>query len=199
MVSCNRNKYQKRDSVGCPIIDEELKILNPDENGEGEICVKGPNVMLGYYDDPEATAAAFDEEGFFRTGDFGKLDEEGWLYITGRLKNIIVLSNGKNVYPEEIELKISQIPGVEEVIVYAGESRSQKNKEVIVAEIFPNQETLQSMGVADPQKYFDQEIRKINGTMIAYKAVNLVKLRDSEFEKNTSKKIMRFQIDKSID
>ncbi|NLM15142.1 MAG: AMP-binding protein [Clostridiaceae bacterium] len=199
LVSCNRNKYQKRDSVGCPIIDEELKILNPDENGEGEICVKGPNVMLGYYDDPEATAAAFDEEGFFRTGDFGKLDEEGWLYITGRLKNIIVLSNGKNVYPEEIELKISQIPGVEEVIVYAGESRSQKNKEVIVAEIFPNQETLQSMGVADPQKYFDQEIRKINGTMIAYKAVNLVKLRDSEFEKNTSKKIMRFQIDKSID
>lgn len=199
LVSCNRNKYQKRDSVGCPIIDEELKILNPDENGEGEICVKGPNVMLGYYDDPEATAAAFDEEGFFRTGDFGKLDEEGWLYITGRLKNIIVLSNGKNVYPEEIELKISQVPGVEEVIVYAGESRSQKNKEVIVAEIFPNQETLQSMGVADPQKYFDQEIRKINGTMIAYKAVNLVKLRDSEFEKNTSKKIMRFQIDKSID
>ena len=199
LVSCNRNKYQKRDSVGCPIIDEELKILNPDENGEGEICVKGPNVMLGYYDDPEATAAAFDEEGFFRTGDFGKLDEEGWLYITGRLKNIIVLSNGKNVYPEEIELKISQIPGVEEVIVYAGEIRSQKNKEVIVAEIFPNQETLQSMGVADPQKYFDQEIRKINGTMIAYKAVNLVKLRDSEFEKNTSKKIMRFQIDKSID
>ncbi len=199
LVSCNRNKYQKRDSVGCPIIDEELKILNPDENGEGEICVKGPNVMLGYYDDPEATAAAFDEEGFFRTGDFGKLDEEGWLYITGRLKNIIVLSNGKNVYPEEIELKISQIPGVEEVIVYAGESRSQKNKEVIVAEIFPNQETLQSMGVTDPQKYFDQEIRKINGTIIAYKAVNLVKLRDSEFEKNTSKKIMRFQIDKSID
>ncbi|MGI6334728.1 MAG: AMP-dependent synthetase/ligase [Saccharofermentanales bacterium] len=199
LVSCNRNKYQKRGSVGCPIIDEEIKILNPDENGEGEICVKGPNVMLGYYEDPEATAAAFDEEGFFRTGDFGKLDEEGWLYITGRLKNIIVLSNGKNVYPEEIELKISQVPGVEEVIVYAGESRSQKSKEVIVAEIFPNQDALQSMGVTDPQKYFDQEIRKINGTMVAYKAVNLVRLRDSEFEKNTSRKIMRFQIDKSID
>ncbi len=77
LVSCNRNKYQKRDSVGCPIIDEELKILNPDENGEGEICVKGPNVMLGYYDDPEATAAAFDEEGFFpNSARFCKLDEE---------------------------------------------------------------------------------------------------------------------------
>ena len=109
-----------------------------------------------------------------------------------------MLSNGKNVYPEEIELKISQIPGVEEVIVYAGESRSQKNKEVIVAEIFPIRKHCID-GVADPQKYFDQEIRKINGTMVAYKAVNLVRLRDSEFEKNTSRKIMRFQIDKSID
>ena len=89
LISCNRNEYRKKGSVGVPIIGEQVKIANPDENGEGEICVKGPNVMMGYYKNPEATAAAFDEEGYFKTGDFGKLDEEGWIYITGRLKNLI--------------------------------------------------------------------------------------------------------------
>lgn len=199
LVSCNRNKYQKKNSVGCPIIDEQIKILNPDEHGEGEICVKGPNVMLGYYKDPDATAAAFDEEGYFRTGDYGRLDEEGWLYITGRLKNLIILSNGKNVYPEEIETKISAIPGVEEVVVYAGESRSQKTKEVIVAEIFPNAEIMKNLGITDVQAYFDQEVRKVNTRMVSYKAVNLVRLRSEEFVKNTSKKIVRFEINKLID
>jgi long-chain acyl-CoA synthetase len=117
--SCNRNEYQKKGSVGTPIIGELVKIKDPDANGEGEICVKGPNVMLGYYKDPKATAEVFDEEGYFKTGDYGKLDEEGWIYITGRLKNLIILSNGKNVYPEEIETEISRIFGVSEVVVYA--------------------------------------------------------------------------------
>ncbi len=199
LVSCNRNRYQKRGSVGLPIVDESIKIREPDENGEGEICVKGPNVMLGYYKDPEATAAAFDEDGYFRTGDYGKLDEDGWIYITGRLKNLIILSNGKNVYPEEIEAEISKIQGVEEVVVYAGESRLQKNKEAIVAEIYPSAEILQANGIADAQAFFDNEIRKINSRSVSYKAVNLVKIRNEEFSKNTSKKILRFDIDKSID
>ena len=144
LISCNRNKYQKKGSVGVPILGSEIKIRNPDENGEGEICVKGPHVMLGYYKNPEATAAVFDEEGFFRTGDYGRLDEDGWLYITGRLKNLIVLSNGKNVYPEEIEAEISKVFGVNECVVYAGESSSQGGKEVIVAEIFPDFEALEA-------------------------------------------------------
>jgi len=199
LVSCNRNKYQKKGSIGIPIVGEQIKIKDPDENGEGEICVKGPNVMLGYYKDPEATAAAFDEEGFFRTGDYGKLDDEGWLYITGRIKNIIVLSNGKNVYPEEIESEISKIYGVLEVVVYAGESRAQKNKEVIVAEIFPDFEALKLKGIGDPQAYFSEEIRKLNSRMVSYKAVKMVKIRNEEFPKNTSRKILRFEINKSID
>jgi len=199
LISCNRNKYQKKGSVGVPILGSELKIKDPDENGEGEICVKGPHVMLGYYKNPEATAAVFDEEGFFRTGDYGRLDEDGWLYITGRLKNIIVLSNGKNVYPEEIEAEISKVFGVNECVVYAGESRSQGGKEVIVAEIFPDFDALKEKGISDVQGHFEEEIKKINSRMVSYKAVKKVKIRDVEFPKNTSRKIIRFAIDKTID
>ena len=199
LISCNRNKYQKAGSVGTPIIGEEVKIADPDENGEGEICVKGPNVMIGYYEDPEATAAAFDEEGFFKTGDYGKVDEEGWLYITGRLKNLIIFSNGKNVYPEEIESEISRIYGVNEVVVYAGESKSNPDKEVIVAEIFPDADALKEKGIEDLKTYFATEVKKANANMVSYKAVGSVKLRDTEFPKNTSRKITRFAIDKTIE
>ena len=199
LISCNRNKYQKKGSVGTPIIGELVKIKDPDENGEGEICVKGPNVMLGYYKDPEATAAAFDEEGYFKTGDYGKLDEEGWIYITGRLKNLIILSNGKNVYPEEIENEVSRIYGVSESVVYASESKVLKNKEVIVAEIYPDFDALKERGIEDVQAYFDNEIKKVNSRMVSYKAVKMVKIRNEEFKKNTSKKILRFAIDKNID
>ncbi len=199
LVSCNRNKYQKRGSVGLPIRDAEVRIADPDENGEGEICVRGPNVMLGYYKDPEATAAAIDSEGFFHTGDYGKLDADGWLYITGRLKNLIILANGKNVYPEEIENELAQIPGVEEVVVYAGEGPQLGNKELIVAEIFPDESKIQSLGITDPLAYFNAEVKKANARMVAYKAVQLVKLRTDEFPKNTTRKIQRFHIDKRID
>lgn len=199
LISCNRNEYQKNNSVGLPIIDEEVKILDPDENGEGEICVKGINVMLGYYKDEESTNAVFTEDGFFRTGDYGKLDEDGWLYITGRIKNLIIFSNGKNVYPEEIETEISGIPGVNEVIVYAGESISHPEKEVIVAEIYPDAEKLESLGVTDEKDYFTKEIGKINKKMVSYKNVGQIKIRKTEFPKNTSKKITRFSIDKKID
>lgn len=201
LISCNRNRYQKKGSVGCPIIGEEVKIANPDENGEGEICVKGPNVMLGYFKNPEATAEAFDEEGFFKTGDYGKLDDEGWIYITGRLKNLIIFSNGKNVYPEEIENEISRIYGVSEVVVYAGENKAKQIKEVIVAEIYPDYEALELHSITKDQvqDYFSEEVKKVNKRMVSYKSVGLVKIRKEEFPKNTTRKIVRFKIDKNID
>ena len=123
LISANRNKYRKPGSVGTPILACRVKIDNPDENGEGEICVKGPNVMLGYYNNPEATAEVFDKDGFIHTGDYGRLDEEGWIYITGRKKNLIILSNGKNVYPEEIENELVATPGILDIIVYEGQSK----------------------------------------------------------------------------
>jgi len=199
LISCNRNKLQKKGSVGLPIIGEQVKIKDPDENGEGEICVKGSNVMLGYYKDAEATAEVFDDEGYFMTGDYGRIDDEGWLYITGRLKNLIIFSNGKNVYPEEIEAELSRIYGVCEVVVYAGESKSRPEKEVIVAEIFPDEEALRLKGITEVEKYFSDEVQKANTRMVSYKSVGLVKLRKTEFMKNTSRKITRFNIDKTID
>ena len=199
LISANRNKYQKPGSVGTPILACRVKIDNPDENGEGEICVKGPNVMLGYYNNPEATAEVFDKDGFFHTGDYGKLDEEGWIYITGRKKNLIILSNGKNVYPEEIEADLQKVEGVSEVVVYAGESRVQKDKITIVAEIFPDADLLAHMGVNNAQEYFENQVKALNAKMPPYKAVKCVKIRDTEFQKNTSRKITRFNIDKTID
>ena len=199
LISANRNKYQKPGSVGTPILACRVKIDNPDENGEGEICVTGPNVMLGYYNNPEATAEVFDKDGFFHTGDYGRLDEEGWIYITGRKKNLIILSNGKNVYPEEIEADLQKVEGVSEVVVYAGESRVQKDKITIVAEIFPDADLLADKGIENPQEYFENEVKALNAKMPPYKAVKRVKLRDVEFQKNTSRKITRFSIDKTID
>ena len=199
LISANRNKYQKPGSVGTPILACRVKIDNPDENGEGEICVKGPNVMLGYFNNPEATAEAFDKDGYFHTGDYGRLDEEGWIYITGRKKNLIILSNGKNIYPEELEAELQKIEGVSEVVVYAGESKIQKDKITIVAEIYPDFDLLKARGVENPQSYFDDQVKLINSKLPVYKAIKCVKLRDTEFQKNTSRKIVRFSIDKQID
>ncbi len=200
LIACNRNKLQKDGSVGIPIIGEKVKIRNPGEDGEGEICVKGPNVMLGYYKDPDATAEAFDENGYFRTGDWGRLDEDGWLYITGRIKNIIILANGKNVYPEELETEITRIEGVLEVVVYEGEPAQKKEGEnIIVAEIYPDAAPLEARGVTDMQAYFEAGIREINKRNPNYKAIQRVKLRTEEFPKNTSRKITKFKIDKRID
>ena len=202
LISCNRNEYRKMGSVGLPIIGGHVKILDPDSNGEGEICYKGPNVMMGYFNDEDATRAVFTEDGYFRTGDYGKVEMEGddqWIYITGRLKNLIIFSNGKNVYPEEIETDIQGVYGVNEVVVYAGESKSDPKKEVIVAEIYPDFDSLALHNITDPQKYFDDAVEKINQKNVSYKKVGKVKIRHEEFPKNTSRKITRFKIDKSID
>ena len=202
LISCNRNEYRKTGSVGLPIIGGKVKILDPDANGEGEICYKGPNVMIGYYNDEEATRAAFDEEGYFKTGDYGKVVYEGsdqWIYITGRLKNLIIFSNGKNVYPEELETDIQGVYGVNEVVVYAGESKSDPSKEVIVAEIYPDFDALKLHNIDNPEIYFAAEVERINKRKVSYKKIGKVKIRTEEFPKNTSKKITRFKIDKSID
>ncbi len=198
IVAVNRSLNPVKGSVGTVLDIDSVKIDEPNEDGEGEILVKGSNVMMGYYKDAEATAEAFDEEGYFRTGDYGRLDGST-LYITGRKKNLIILSNGKNVYPEEIENAISQFSGVVDVIVYEGQSRRGMEHNAIVAEIYPDKEYFEKNSIEDVKEYFKEKIAEYNKTAVPYKKVAQVKVRRDEFPKNTLRKILRFKLDTTID
>ena len=181
VVSVNRRYHSRKGSVGQALPGVKVRIDNPDENGEGEICVRADTVMLGYYNMPEETEKVM-ESGWFRTGDLGKIDKDGFIYITGRIKNLIILSNGKNVSPEELETLVGRIPGVVECLV-----SEEDNK--LIAEIYPDEEfrTMQS----DIQAYFDEQIDQLNDMLPPYKAIAKITIRDTEFMKTTTKKIKR--------
>lgn len=199
IISVNRSRNVVKGSVGNVLDMDDVKIMEPNEDGEGEICVKGPNVMLGYYKNEEATREAIDEDGYFRTGDYGKLTENRILYITGRKKNLIILSNGKNVYPEEIENELISVPGVQDIVVYEGKSRRGMEHNAIVAEIFPDKEYIVKNKISDVHAYLDEYITEYNKTAVAYKKITVLKVREEDFPKNTLRKIMRFKIDMTID
>ncbi len=179
IVSVNRNFANKIGSVGLVLDCNEVKINNPDENGIGEIYVRGDNVMVGYYNDEEATKEAFDD-GWFRTGDLGRLDEDGFLYVTGRIKNLIILPNGKNVSAEELEEKLlDEVGGLEEVIVYEEDDK-------ITAEIYLGQ------GVEEEAKEkAKKDIKRLNAKLPSYKKIAKTKVRNEAFQKTTSLKIKR--------
>ncbi len=203
ILAVNHNHYIIPKSVGpvLPIVD--VRIDNPNQDGEGEIQVKGPNVMLGYYKDEAANADAFTEDGYFRTGDYGKLEiRDGGtrvLYITGRLKNLIILSNGKNVYPEEIEDALSATAGIIDIVVYEGKSRRGDAYNAIVAEIYPDKTLLESMGITDFKAYFQGFVNDYNKSAVPYKKIGILKVREEEFPKNTLRKILRRKMDMTID
>lgn len=199
IIAVNRSRRIVPGSVG-PVLDiDNVVIDEPNEDGEGEILVSGPNVMLGYYNDEAATAEAITEERYFRTGDYGKLDENNVLYITGRKKNLIILSNGKNVYPEEIENELSATPGVLEIVVYEGQSRRGISHNAIVAEIYPDMEYLEKNGITDVQSHIKPYVDAYNRSTVPYKKISVIKIRKKEFPKNTLRKIMRFKMDMTID
>lgn len=177
-ITCNRMYDYKLGSVGKPMPCNEIRIVNPDEFGVGEIQVRGTNVMKGYYKDPEATASTFDGE-WYKTGDYGRIDEDGFLFYIGRSKNLIVLSNGKNVSPEEIEDKLKCIDFVNEVLVYQEDNR-------ITAEFFLNEEDY-----PDARDRLKAEVKKVNDVLPSFKQVTRTKIRDTEFEKTTTLKIIR--------
>lgn len=198
IVAVNRSRRIVEGSVGNVLDVNTVKIDSPNENGEGEILVKGANVMLGYYKDDKSTADAFDCDGYFRTGDYGKL-ENGILYITGRKKNLIILSNGKNVYPEEIETELMAVPGVLEVVVYEGQSKRGLERNEIVAEIFPDKDYCEKNGITDVKAHLKSYVDAYNKTAVPYKKITLIRVRKEEFPKNTLRKIQRFKLDTTID
>lgn len=183
VVSVNRNKYYKDGSVGQVLNECKVTIDNPNEKGEGEICVSGSIVMQGYYNMPSETNEVLNN-GVFHTGDLGYLDNDGFLYVTGRVKNLIILSNGENVSPEELEELIQDCKLVGEVVVY------EKNN-CILAEIYPNMDIAEKNGISDIESEINRYISDLNRTLPKFKQINKVIIRDTEFEKTTTKKIKR--------
>jgi len=180
VVSVNRNNYYRDGSVGQVIPGCEIQILHPDENGCGEICIKGDTIMLGYYNNQQATEESFDN-GWFKTGDIGALDEDGFLFISGRKKNLIILANGKNIYPEELEsILLNNISYIKEVMVYAEDN-------LIVAEVFLSEE------IPICIDRLHEDILILNKSLALHKNIGKTVVRDIEFPKTTTKKIKRKQ------
>ncbi|MGN1270097.1 MAG: AMP-binding protein [Clostridia bacterium] len=189
-------------SAGKAIAKAELKIDSPNENGEGEVLIKTPTLMLGYYEDEKATNEAIeiiDGERWFHSGDIGYLDKDGFLYITGRSKNVIVTQNGKNIYPEEIELLLSQVSEIKECMVYGKEDLEDKtNKELIISvKVIPNTEKLEEEYGKDltEEQIKDiiwTKIKEVNKKLTSYKAIKNLEIKHDEFEKTTTMKIKRY-------
>lgn len=185
VISCNRYSDIRLDSVG-KIDDNFCKVKIVD----GEILASGKNIMKGYYDDPEATQAVMCD-GYFKTGDIGYI-EAGYLYITGRKKNLIILDNGENVSPEELEAVFAKSRLIEEVLIYA--QKNKFNSVQLVAEVLTNQEFISKEKITDPENYLENELMKINKNLPGYKRVNKIIVRDTPFEKTALGKIKRSYI-----
>ena len=195
LVAVNPYTAPRIGSVGKAVPGNEAKIdeTTLDDAGRGEILVKGGNVMLGYYKNPEATAEVFTDDGWFRTGDIGYIDNDGYIYITGRKKNVIILSNGKNVYPEELEENFSLCQYVKEVVVI-GRRDEKGNETSIVAVVYPDYDSFAEMSADEIKANALTELKALNEKMPSFKQASVFEFRDTEFEKTTTKKIKRFLV-----
>ena len=179
----------------CGKVTESMQVFIDKENPSdsfGEIVVKGDNVMLGYYNNEQATKEVLSEDGWFRTGDYGYIDENNYIYITGRKKNIIVLQDGKNVFPEEIEEYIGAISHIKECVVVG---RQKDNDLSIVAIVYPDFEYTDSIGLKSKEDVYNairEEINVVNRKLVGYKRIAALEFVDEEFEKTPSKKIKRY-------
>ena len=196
LVAGNTDFFQKDDSAGLPIPNVEYKIDNPNSEGVGEIIVKGPNVMIGYYNNEEETKKAI-RNGWFYTGDLGKIDENGYLYITGRCKSVIVTKNGKNIYPEEVEYYLNDNPLISESLVL-GIKKDNDDETYINAQIYPNMEAIkESLKGSIPTKeelwkIISDIVNSVNKKLPNYKHIKNFVIRDQEFEKTTTQKVKRY-------
>ncbi len=194
LVACNNDRLMLPDSIGTPMPNAEVAIYNPDALGVGEIWVRGPMVMNGYYKNPEATAEVITPDGWFRTGDIGICDRHNCYKITGRSKNVIVTKNGKNIFPEEVELYLNTNPIIEESIVYADDV---DDETLVSAMIYPNYDQIknnlkrQEITAEDVQRTVDEAVKDVNRKLPKYKKIRSYDISEEEFEKTTTKKIKR--------
>lgn len=195
LVAGNNDFYYKAASCGMPIPNVEYKIDNPNDEGVGEIIVKGPNVMLGYYENEEATKNVL-KDGWFHTGDLGYVDDEEFLYISGRSKNMILTKNGENIYPEEIENILNDDDLIEESLVIG--TSNGKDDVQVKAKIFPNIEAIKEyLGNKFPtkeeiSKILNEAVKKANEKLPNFKHIKSFKIMDEDFERTTTNKVKRF-------
>ncbi len=189
LISVNPYNWRKIGSAGLVADGLEARIDEPSETGDGEIQVRGGNVFMGYYENEAATKEAFTEDGWFRTGDIGHMDKDNFIYITGRKKNVIIASNGKNVYPEELEEYLLKSPIIKEAVVIG---RKGDEGIVITALIYPDPDVVADLDEKELYEKIFSEINLINKGLPTFKHITALEIRDSEFEKTTTKKIKRF-------
>lgn len=188
-------------SAGKAIVQADIKIKDPNENGEGEILIKSPTLMLGYYEDEEETKKVIDEDGYFNAGDIGYIDDDGYIFITGRSKNVIVTQNGKNIYPEEIEMLLDKVDEIKESMVYGKKpevnSRREEKELIITARVIPDYDKIKELhGELSEKEIYDmiwKNIKEVNKKLTSYKAVKALEIKEGEFEKTSTMKIKRYK------
>ena len=194
IIAVNQDRYGKAASVGKPMPGTEVRIIDKDSSGIGEVICKGPSVMMGYYKDAENTAKTI-KDGWLYTGDYGYFDEDGFLYITGRKKNVIVTKGGKNIFPEEVEYYLLLSDYICEVIVY-GKPEEVKDDLICTAIMYPDYKDLEEAGAEndeDKYKLLKEAVEEANSKMPPYKRVKRIEIREDDFIKTTTLKIKRFE------
>ena len=199
VIAAEDDKYQRLGSIGKAFPSLDVKIDNPNEEGIGELLAKGPTIMIGYYDNEEATKVAI-EDGWLHTGDLAKIDKDGYIFITGRKKFVIVLKNGKNIYPEELEALVNKIEGVKESFVYGKPEDDGDFK--ICAKIVYDKDIVKEIYNIEDEKQIKEviwnEVKKINKQMPAYKYIRDIIVTDKELIKTTTQKIKRHEEIKTV-
>ena len=190
VVAIGNKKYHKTGSIGKCVPSDEVKLLDINKDGIGELAVKGPNVMLEYYENKEATEKVL-KDGWFQTGDLARIDEDGYIFICGRKKSVIVLKNGKNIFPEEMETLINKEDGVEESFIFGKPISKDLNNIKIFVKIVYNKEGFEGKTETEINEYFNEKIKSINKTMPHYKAIRGIIISDKPLIKTTTNKIKR--------
>lgn len=199
VIAAEDDKYQRLGSIGKAFPSLEVKIDEPNEEGIGELLVKGPTVMMGYYNNEEATKETL-QDGWLHTGDLAKIDKDGFIFISGRKKFVIVLKNGKNIYPEELETLVNKISGVKESFVY-GRPEDDGDYKICAKIVYDKELAESTYGTTDEEKLKEliwQEVKKVNKTMPAYKYIREISITDKDLIKTTTQKIKRFEEIKTV-
>ena len=199
VIAAEDDKYRRIGSIGKALPSLDVKIDNPDEDGVGELLAKGPSMMLGYYNNEEATKETL-KDGWLYTGDLARIDKDGFIFISGRKKFVIVLKNGKNIFPEELEALINKIEGVKESFVY-GRPEDDGDYKIDAKIVYDKENAEEIFGTTDENEIKEkiwQEVKKVNKTMPAYKYIREIRITDKELIKTTTQKVKRAEEIKTV-